>query len=712
MTEGGRVSLQLRMTRSARLLLLLCSLFVVRTHGVARAQSQEAGDGGAGPVKAQHLTVELVSLAPAVAPGGAETVGLVITLEEHWHVYWVNAGDSGEPPHVKWTLPKGATMGPMQFPVPTRLPLGPLMDFGYEDTVSFPFELSVAANTKPGPMHLDAHVNWLVCREVCIPGKAHLGLTLAVTAGAKPGLQVGALGQALKNLPKPLPANMLFTALGGKNEFVLTLKTGAAEEDAEFYPIDPDLIVNAADEVLETQPDGIRIRLRRSPDLTKLPETIHGVVRLSETEIYEVTAPVVAGEVAAPAGTAAQGAPASGITAWSAIGLALLGGIILNLMPCVFPVLFLKGLALVQSSGEERKHLRTHGLVYTLGILVSFWAIVGVLLVLRAGGSQAGWGFQLQSPIFIAVLASFLFFFAMSLAGQFDLGLSLTSAGGSLAKKEGMAGSFFTGVLATIVATPCTAPLMGAAIGFALAQPPVITFAVFTSLGLGLALPYLLLTLQPAWTRLLPRPGAWMEVLKQVTAVPLFATVVWLVWVYGRLFSSPADAGQGPDHIARLLFGFIVLAVAGWTLNKWPARWGSGLAATALCVAALAIPLAQSKAEVQTFQPYSQSSLDAARAAGHPVFIDFTAAWCLSCQVNERVVLKSDDVKAQFAAKKFVLLKADWTQYDPEITKQLAAIHRSGVPTYVIYPVSGQADVLPELLTKPIVLEALARDTK
>ena len=381
-------------------------------------------------------------------------------------------------------------------------------------------------------------------------------------------------------------------------------------------------------------------------------------------------------------------------------------------MPCVFPVLFLKGLALVQSSGEERKRMRGHGLVYTLGILVSFWVIVGILLALRAGGSQAGWGFQLQSPIFIAVLASFLFFFAMSLAGQFDLGLSLTSAGGDLARKEGYAGSFFTGVLATIVATPCTAPLMGAAIGFALAQPPAITFAVFTALGLGLALPYLLLTLQPSWTRLLPRPGAWMETLKQLTAVPLFATVIWLVWVYGRLFSS--DTGDGADHIVRLLFAFLVLATAGWTLAKWPAKWGSGLAATALCVAALAIPLSASKQEKTTWAPYSQAALDEARKAGHPVFIDFTAAWCLSCQVNERVVLKSSDVEAKLAGKHFVLLKADWTQYDPEITKQLASINRSGVPTYVIYPGSAnsQADVLPELLTKGLVLDAIAKDAR
>ncbi len=671
-----------------------------------QAQIQEVGDGGPGPFKAQHLTVELVSLANGIAPGGTQQVGLVITLEEHWHVYWKNAGDSGEAPSVKWTLPAGLSAGPMQFATPQRLPLGPLMDFGYEDTAAFPFTLTATPSTKPGPAHLDAKVTWLVCREVCIPGKAHLGLDLNVTPGATPGALVGALGDAIHHIPQPLPPRMKAAVQAGKTDLVITLTTGTAEEDAEFYPLDPDVILNAADQDTKTLPDGIRLWVQRVPDATQLPNTLHGVVKINDDEAYEISAPVTAGEVARPA-PVSKAPAASKVTALGAIGLALLGGVILNLMPCVFPVLFLKGLALVQSSGSERKHLRSHGLVYTLGILVSFWVIVGVLLALRAGGSQAGWGFQLQSPIFVAILAAFLFFFALSLAGQFDLGLSLTSAGGELAKKEGYAGSFFTGVLATIVATPCTAPLMGAAIGFALAQPASITFAVFTALGLGLALPYLLLTLQPAWTRWLPRPGAWMETLKQLTAVPLFGTVIWLTWVFGSLYPS-----AGVDHIARLLFAFLVLAIAGWVLGRWPARtWGT-VAAVALIVAALAIPLTEAKKSTLNWQPYSQATLDSARAAGHPVFIDFTAAWCLSCQVNEKVVLQSADVVHQLASRNFTLMRADWTQYDPEITRQLKSIDRSGVPTYVIYPASSTspADVLPELLTQSLVLKAIERD--
>lgn len=692
--------------------LLNILLALLATAAPIHAQLTAVGDGGPGPVKAQHLTAELVTFGSTIAPGGTLQAGLVLTMEDKWHVYWINAGDSGEPPHIKWTLPAGLTAGPMLFPPPSRLPLGPLMDFGYEDTAAFPVTLTAAAKMKPGPVHVDALVDWLVCAQVCIPGKAHLGLNLTVGPPAAPVQPVGALGQALTLLPKPLPEDGSARIVGGKKDFVITIKTGTREADAEFYPIDTDLIANASEQVVEPLPDGVRIRVERSPDLSKLPEKIRGVVKLSDTEAYEFTADVTAGEV--PLAPASAAAAASGITALGAIGLAFVGGIILNLMPCVFPVLFLKGLALVQSSGEERKQLRSHGLVYTLGILVSFWVIVAVLLVLRAGGSQAGWGFQLQSPVFIAVLASFLFFFALSLAGMFDLGLSLTSAGGNLATKPGYAGSFFTGVLATVVATPCTAPLMGAAIGFALVQPAWTTFAIFTALALGLATPYLALSFQPAWTRVLPRPGAWMETLKQLTAVPLFATAIWLAYVFGRLYAGGAtDPGEGVYKLSLLLGCFLVLAVAGWVLSKWPAKWSSAAVAVLLIAAGLAIPLYQPKDTNLVWQPYSQQALDTARKAGNPVFIDFTAAWCLSCQVNEKLVLHAADVQKQLSDGHVTLLRADWTKYDPEITKELASLNRSGVPTYVLYPVaqSAEPDVLPEVLTKELVLEAIKRDT-
>ena len=735
-------------------LALLLAIFGVAAGANARAQIAVVGDGGPGPVKAQHLTAQMISLGPAIAPGGTQQVGLLLTLDPHWHVYWINPGDSGEPPRIAWTLPTGVTAGPMQFPIPQRLPLGPLMDFGYEGVVAFPVTIAAAPTLMPGPVHLDAQVSWLVCAEVCVPGKAHLGIGLSVQPGATQGPLAGALGEAITLGPKPLPAGAKFSVMGGAQQFVLTLTDGKRETNAEFYPYPtevaanesqpPDVIVNAAEQKIEPQRDGVRLTVQRSPDLAVLPAMLRGVLKLSDTVAYDVSAPVVPGEVASPAG----GGPATSTTAIGAIGLAFLGGILLNLMPCVFPVLFLKGLALVQTAGanegRNRAHLLRHGLLYALGILLSFWGIVAVLLALRATGSHAGWGFQLQSPVFIALLASLIFLLALSLAGQFEIGLSLTSAGSSLVDrpgegKQGYSGSFFTGVLATVVATPCTAPLMGAAIGFALTQSAAVIFAVFTALALGLAAPYLLLSWQPAWVRVLPRPGAWMELLKQFTAVPLFATAIWLAWVYGQLHAS-----GGVDQMALLLACFLLLAIAGWALGRWPARWASRIAALLLIALGLAIPLSQTRGagrnvapgqtnatqqntgqastaqtsaangEELVWQPYSQQALDAARASGHPVFLDFTAAWCLSCQFNERAVLRSSDIETALRAHNFVLLKADWTNGDPEITKKLASVGRAGVPTYVLYPAAaGSApDVLPELLTKGLVLAAIDRDAK
>ena len=679
----------------------------------ARAQIVEVGDGGPGPVKAEHLTAELTTLGPQIAVGGTLQAGLVLTIEEHWHVYWINAGDAGGPPSIKWTLPEGMTAGPMQFPPPARLPLGPLMDFGYEDGVAFPVTLTASPTMKPGKVHLDAHVSWLVCSSQCLVGKAHLGLDLMVVKGPLPAPPaVGALGSALAALPKPLPSTMSASAVGDAKQIQVSLKTGTKETDAAFYPFDSEEIENAAEQPVESQPDGVKIWLKRASDSTALPKTLHGLVELSSTEAYDFTVPVTQGTVPPLPMTANKTPDTSNgpdLNAFSAIGLAFLGGLLLNLMPCVFPVLFLKGLSLVHSSNEERGRQRAHGLVYTAGIVISFWVIVAALLILRAGGRELGWGFQLQSPGFVAVLASLVFFLGLSLAGQFEIGLSLTSAGGELAQKPGLTGSFFTGVLATVVATPCMAPLMGAAVGFALVQAAWVTFVVFTALALGLALQYLLLTMQPHWTSKLPRPGAWMETLKQLVSVPLFGTAIWLVWVYGQLYSP-----EGVDRMVWLLTGFLVLAIAGWTLGKWPAKWGSGIAAVVLIVIALALPLRKPAVDTLVWQPYTEANFTAARATGQPVFIDFTAAWCLSCQVNERAVLKSKDVEKALLKNHVQLLKADWTQYDPVITRELAAVGRSGVPTYVIYPPGkvSNPDVLPELLTKSTVLTAIEKDAK
>jgi thiol:disulfide interchange protein len=673
-----------------------------------RAQLKTFGDGTTASVQAEHVTVELLPSAANFTPnkgnaGKKNIAGLHFKLEAGWHVYWSNAGDAGEPPRVEWTLPQGITAGPLLFPVPKRLPVGPLMDFGYEDDVILPVKLQVAKSAKAGV--LQAKVSWLVCREVCIPGKALLGLKYGVSASADTG---DPLNAAMKLLPQPLPEGAQVAVNAAPGEFDVSVMTGQPIAHAEFYPFDQDVIANAAPQDVRTMPRGILIRVTKDSALTQDPATVHGLIKVSDSVAYEVTAPVTKGlmqfsTAAAPSTPAAKSARE--MTLFSAIVLAFLGGIILNLMPCVFPVLFLKGLALVQGSGEERSRTKKHGLVYTLGILASFWVIVGVLLALRASGVKLGWGFQLQSPVFIAVLCIGIFFFALSLAGMFDFGLSLTSAGGELTQQPGYAGSFFTGVLATVVATPCTAPLMGAAIGFALAQPAWMAFMIFTAVALGLALPYLALSFNPAWTRLLPKPGAWMEVLKQVTSIPLFATVIWLAWVFGTL----RDIGS----MALLLFGLLIVAIAAWVLGRWPAKTFSSLIAVALVACAIAVPLMHRADTSLKWVDYSPDTLASARASGKPVFVDFTAAWCLSCHVNEAAVLDSSDVQAKFASSGIVLMRADWTKYDPAITAELASVGRSGVPTYVIFPAGDAApDVLPELLSKGVVLDALRRDAK
>ena len=693
--------------------LSLAAAFSAHTLAAPAAPASAASDSA----DVAHLHVKLVIPGQSLQAGAASHAGLYFKLEPGWHIYWQNAGDSGEPPHIKWTLPDGITAGPLQFPAPTRLPLGPLMDFGYENEVMFPFDLNVAAAAKHGPVTLEAKVDWLVCREVCIPGKAQLEIKRDVAApgvGSTTGEPESGLWQRWSSaVPKPPgdATKVLFqpTPTG----FRLGVTTGHRETEAAFFPADQDILDNPAPQKASPTPRGLVLELKKDSNLTSNPAQLKGVLELSGGRAYDVVA--------------TRGTVAAVVTepAWPKflriVGFAFLGGLLLNLMPCVFPVLFLKGLALVNSGAEERSKLRNHGFIYAAGILVSFWVLVGVLLALRAAGSGLGWGFQFQSPIFLALMAGLLFFLGLSLAGQFEIGLSLTSAGGSLAAKQGYTGSFFTGVLAVVVATPCTAPFMAAAIGYALAQPPAITFAVFTALALGLAAPYVALTLQPAWTRWLPKPGAWMEVLRQAVSVPIFGTVIWLAWVLAQAY--------GATTLVALLTGFLLLAIAGWFLGRWPAkRWATGVAALiVLAFFGLAVwgqrmatqeqiqsAIASSGGVVSTpgsaWQPWTSDAVAKLQSQGRPVFVDFTASWCLSCQVNERVALGAPDVQKAFQSANVALLKADWTRQDESITQALAALDRSGVPAYALYP-PGQSEptLLPQVLTPGIMLDALSK---
>jgi len=754
-------------------------LFLVGAALPGRAASNSAD----GP----HVHVQLLVVPQVLNQGGPAAAGLYFKLEPGWHIYWMNAGDAGEPPHLHWTLPAGITAGALNFPAPKRLPLGPLMDFGYEDEVLFPFTFVVAKSASLGPAVLHAKVDWLVCQNSCIPGKAELEEKRDVSNQSVKSVSQTADLALFKRfndrLPKELPIGSKLGFQGTGAGFRLTVETGRKEAEGTFFPEDQDIVDNPAPQKITPTAKGLILELKKDASLKAAPKWLRGVLELSGGRAYKIVAlPGLAtaagrdsGQISTGANAKSGGSESTGAqpsvdlsrepqptdlpaaqatpavvgaqkivvlgvpkiggldqtkvaTGWvplfRASGLAFLGGLLLNLMPCVFPVLFLKGLALAQSGHrlqsmpEERHKLRAHGLVYAAGILVSFWVLVGVLLGLRAAGAVLGWGFQFQSPIFLSLMAGLLFFLGLSLAGQFEIGLSLTSKGGSLAQKEGYAGSFFTGVLAVVVATPCTAPLMGAAIGYALAQSVLVTLAVFTMLALGLAAPYLALTLQPAWTRLLPRPGAWMEVLKQATAVPIFATVIWLVWVLTQAYGAGA--------LSALLASFLLLAIAGWFLGRWPAKgWATGVAGILLLgVAALAVYGANtasaanreidhgvsSAVDASGWQPWSADAVSRAQAAGRPVFVDFTAAWCLSCQVNDRVALQRPEVEQAFRDGDLVLLKADWTRHDEAITQTLTALGRSGVPTYVLYvPGEKNPRLLPEALTPGIVLDALAK---
>jgi thiol:disulfide interchange protein len=688
-----------------------------------------------------HVHVQLIAPEAQFHPG-ANKAGLYFKLEPGWHVYWKNPGDAGEPPRIKWTNSPQVTVGPLQYPVPKRLPLGPLMDFGYEDEVVFPLDVQVKLDTgasfgaySPHSADLTAKVSWLVCRGSCIPEKTELQISRPFRQGSEtiqPDQQIWA--RLANKLPQAPPSNLKIGFTPTATGFRLTVITGQKETEASFFPSKPDILSNPAPQAVTSTANGLTLDLKKDETVTSSPTELTGLLLLSNNRAYELLVPSGSPKPAkaAPSESPAQATtspaaanPPAGSNSASpaspaktgllqAAALAFLGGLILNLMPCVFPVLFIKGLSLVQSGGEERHKLRTHGFVYTAGILVSFWILVGVLLGLRSAGSHLGWGFQFQSPIFLSLMAALLFFLGLSLAGQFEIGLTLTSAGGTLAAKQGYTGSFFTGVLAVIVATPCTAPFMGVALGYALSQTAIVTFAVFTALALGLAAPYLALTLQPAWTRILPRPGAWMEVLKQAVSVPIFGTVIWLAWVIANAY--------GAAVLAALLASFLLLAIAGWFLGRWPAKaWSSAIAALLLLIVVATSIAAPKQLAVTTetrnqvgnstgWQPWSADAVTRFQSQGRPVFVDFTASWCLSCQVNERVAFGSPEVQKAFADANIVLMRADWTRYDDNITRTLNSLGRSGVPTYALYvPGESQPRLLPEVLTPGIVTNALAQ---
>ncbi|HET6520993.1 MAG TPA: protein-disulfide reductase DsbD domain-containing protein, partial [Geminicoccaceae bacterium] len=657
-------------------------------------------------------------------------VALRLRMAEGWHTYWRNPGDSGLPTTIEWTLPEGFEASEIVWPHPERLPFGPLVNYGYEGQVGLLTRITPPDGLATGgsPVTLAARADWLVCAEVCIPEGADLALTLPVTPGEPPvdGRWAEDFAAARRAVPLPSPWPATFAA----SEDALALAVAAPDLDAGrivdvwFFPLEPRLIDHAAPQAVDVGARGLTLRTARGAARAPVGEGVEGVLVIGErldggtvTQAFAVSA--LPGAV--PAAVAASPAFAPGIGLLQAVLFALLGGVILNLMPCVFPVLSVKALALVRHAGSGDGAVRRHGLAYAAGVLACFGLIAGALIALKAGGAAVGWGFQLQSPVVIALLAYLMFALGLSLSGAFSVGGGLMGAGGGLAARGGYAGSFFTGALAAVVATPCTAPFMGAALGFAIVQPWYVALGVFLALGLGMALPYLALCFSPGLLRLLPRPGPWMERFKQLLAFPLYATAVWLVWVL--------SLQAGPEGVAAALAGMVLIAFAAWlyqatreSAGLW--RPAGALGAIAAVVLALGLvglpdgpagPVAVRPAAAEggpAWEPFSPTRLAELRAEGRPVFVNMTAAWCITCLVNERVALGSPEIGAAFAEKRVAYLKGDWTNGDPAITAVLDSFGRTGVPLYVLYPPEGAARepiVLPQLLTEARLKRELER---
>ncbi len=659
------------------------------------------------------VRVELLAETRSIEAGRPFWVALRQQITPGWHTYWMNPGDSGEPPTIEWALPAGFAAGAIQWPPPERIAVGPAMSYGYSREVVLPIAMTAPPGLTPGaPVTLRGRASWIVCEKTCVPEDAPIALTLPVSTGTPAPDPRGAplIAAARRAVPAPSPWPASFVATPERVTFTIAARDLVAERVAEawFYPARWGVIEHAAPQQARIDTAGLTLEVARGPLPEAVAGPVEGVLVISERLDGGVTRQALS--VRAEPRAAAGG----GLSLLPAVALALAGGLILNLMPCVLPVLSVKALGLLRHARGRRAALRLHGLAYTIGVLASFALVAGTLLALRAGGEQLGWGFQLQSPIFVTLLAYVLFVMALGLSGVIVVGARWSGTGHALAVQPGYAGSFFTGALATVAATPCTAPFMSAAIGYAVTQPWTSALLIFEALGLGLALPYLLLTLLPAWHRVLPAPGPWMARLEQLLAFPLYASVAWLVWVVSRQ--------AGPSGVAAALAGLVLIAFAVWLLQiSRTARAGwrraATLAALVLALGAAGAPALDALVGARTaarttgadgpWEPFSAARLAELRAAGTPVFVNVTAAWCLTCLVNERVALRSGAVTEAFARKGVVRLKADWTRRDPAITQVLGAFGRNGVPLYLLYPASAaEPTVLPQILSEGVVVEA------
>lgn len=650
-------------------------------------------------VRTPHTEAELVAEHQHARPGEVAWVALRLKPDAGWHTYWRNSGDSGEPTRIRWTLPEGIVAGEIHWPYPELQRIGPVVNYGYSGETLHLVPITVPADWVSGrPLTLEAQAKWLVCSDICVPGEATLPLNLPVrddtpkaTAWAK------AFAATRTRFPQPAERRGQLRVTEDKVLLTVDLPQLRGAREVQWFPEPNDLVAHAAPQQTDLQEGRLRLGQQRSDHYVAAPAVVNGVLVASHgtgERAYHLAA-----DVSAAPPSPAQAAPSLAL----ALLFAFIGGLILNLMPCVFPVLSIKAVSLLESRRESAASRRAHAMSYTAGVLATFVALAVVLVLLRRTGVAAGWGFHLQQPMFVTALAYFLFAMGLSLSGVAAFGTGWMGIGQSLAHRGGLRGSLVTGILAVVVASPCTAPFMGVAMGYALTQPTALTLLVFVALGLGLAFPMLLFGFVPAFARILPAPGAWMETFKQLMAFPLYLTAAWLLWVLGGLADRNAMA-----------LGLVGLTLLGFALWLWHRRGVmANIAKLAAVIGALALlwhPMMKSSVpsrdEIGSWSPERVSEL---RAAGRTVFVNFTADWCVTCLVNERTTLGSEAVRRAFESKDVVYLKGDWTRTDARITAELTRFGRSGVPLYLLYRNGTEAEVLPQLLTPDIVVNALEK---
>lgn len=695
-----------------QLVAVLALVFALLVPGLASAQAPQ-----------KYVSIDVIADKRTVVPGQSVWVALRQKIAPGWHTYWKNPGDSGEPTKITWKLPNGFSASDIRWPIPEAIPVGGLLNHGYSDDVLLLSEIQVPT-TAAGSVTLTADATWLVCKEICIPEEGSASVDLAVGAVADASQHTMALAQAVSRLPKSSPWTATFATTADK--LFLTVEKAGLDPtriaSVRFFPNAWGHIAYAAPQPVAWNNGTPTLELTRGDLKDKAVGEIGGLLVIDEKldgagvrHGFEVQATAASPSSAGVLGLSARGEDGgTGLGLGQALIFAFLGGLILNLMPCVFPVLSLKALSLVTYGEAHRSERRKQGLAYFAGVMTSFAVGAAVLLGLRAAGETLGWGFQFQSPVFVLGMAALFFALGLSLSGVFLIGTSVTNMGAGLARRDGTSGSFFTGVLASLAATPCTAPFMGAALGFALTQPVFDAVAVMLALGAGFAVPLVALSYSDALARRLPKPGAWMETLKQVLAFPLYATVGWLVWVL--------SIQSGSSGVLAAVVVLLAVAFVAWLLGQ-PSRASlvAKFASIVLLVAAafgsyrlLETPSSDAAATTtqadKISEPYTPVRLAELRAAGTPVFVNLTAAWCITCKVNEHVALSSDAFKRALKDKGIAYLKGDWTSKDPEITALLQSFGRAGVPLYLFYSGTKDAapDVLPQILTSSAVLDRFA----